>query len=71
MNPRVGEWREMSREDLVEALDEHKEELFNLRFQKVTGQLDNTARIGEVKRDIARIATILRENEIAAARGTE
>jgi large subunit ribosomal protein L29 len=71
MNPRVGEWREMSREDLIEALDEHKEELFNLRFQKVIGQLDNTARIGEVKRDIARIATILREQEIAAARGTE
>ena len=46
---------------------ERREELFNLRFQLVTGQLDNSARLGEVKRMIARILTELREREIAAA----
>ena len=44
-----------------------KEELFNLRFQNATGQLDNTARLGQVRKDIARIETLLRAREIAAA----
>ena len=44
-----------------------KEELFNLRFQRATGQLENTARITRTKRDIARLRTVLREREIAAA----
>ena len=52
---------------LVDELRKAKEELFNLRFQLVTGQLDNSARLGEVKRTIARIMTELREREIAAA----
>jgi len=52
--------------ELGEQLSEAKEELFNLRFQLVTNQLDNTARISEVKRDIARIKTVMREQEIAA-----
>jgi large subunit ribosomal protein L29 len=54
-------------------LRELKEELFNLRFQNATGQLDNTSRVGHVKKDIARCETLLREREIAAAeelRGT-
>jgi len=50
--------------ELLEHLDQAKEELFNLRFQAVTGQLDNTARIGQVRRDIARILTVIRELEI-------
>jgi large subunit ribosomal protein L29 len=52
---------------LLDALSEAKKEHFNLRFQHVTGQLDNTSRLGEVRRQIARISTILRQREIAAA----
>lgn len=61
------EIRELNDEALVARLAEAKEELFNLRFQHATGQLDNTARLGQVRRDVARIETILREREIAAA----
>ncbi len=53
--------------DLIERLDEAKEELFNLRFQFATGQLDNPARLGQVRRDVARVLTELRAREIAAA----
>ena len=52
--------------ELSERLGEARRELFNLRFQLATGQLDNSARLGEVRRDIARISTFLREREIAA-----
>jgi len=55
------EVREMTHEELVEALTEAKEEKFNLRFQVATNQLDNTARIKAVKKDIARILTVMRE----------
>ena len=58
--------RTLSYKELGEKLDEAKEELFNLRFQLVTNQLDNTARLKFVKRDVARIATVMREQEIAA-----
>jgi large subunit ribosomal protein L29 len=58
--------RKLSYRELTQRLDESKEELFNLRFQLVTNQLDNTARIKQVKADIARIATVMREQEIAA-----
>jgi large subunit ribosomal protein L29 len=58
------ELREFSREELLERLREAKEELFNLRFQAATGQLDNTSRIKETKKDIARICTVLREKEL-------
>jgi large subunit ribosomal protein L29 len=58
--------RKLSYRELTQKLDESKEELFNLRFQLVTNQLDNTARIKQVKADIARIATVMREQEIAA-----
>ena len=57
--------REMTNEELVESLKESKEESFNLRFQVATNQLDNTARIKAVKREIARILTILRERELS------
>ena len=53
--------------ELFEKLDEAKAELFNLRFQHVTGQLENTARLGKVKKQVARINTELREREIEAA----
>jgi large subunit ribosomal protein L29 len=53
--------------DLIERLSEAKEELFNLRFQFATGQLDNPARLKQVRRDIARVLTELRVREIAAA----
>ena len=65
------ELREMDDEDLLTALAEAKQELFNLRFQHVTGQLDNYARLGHLKKDVARINTILREREIAAAEAEE
>ena len=53
--------------ELEHRLNEAKEELFNLRFQNATGQLDNIARIPHMRREIARIETLLREREIAAA----
>ena len=49
---------------LVEELRKAKEELFNLRFQLATGQLDNNRRLGVVRKDIARIYTVLREREL-------
>jgi len=59
--------RDLDDTELETRLAESKVELFNLRFANVTGQLDNSARLGEVRRDIARIKTLLREREIAAA----
>ena len=59
--------REFADDQLLDQLTESKHELFNLRFQFATGQLENPGRISQVKRDIARINTILREREIAAA----
>jgi large subunit ribosomal protein L29 len=67
MANRVAELRELNDIELEHRLGEAKEELFNLRFQNATGQLDNVARIPQVKRDVARIETLLREREIAAA----
>ena len=58
------ELRELNYRELTEKLAESKEELFNLRFQLATNQLDNTARVGEVKKTVARIRTILRQREI-------
>lgn len=63
--------RELADDELVERLDENRDELFNLRFQSVSGQLDNPRRVGEVKREIARILTVQREREIAAERAAE
>ena len=61
------ELRELDEDELETQLREAREELFNLRFQHVTGQLDNSARLGQVKKDIARISTLLRQREIEAA----
>ena len=63
--------KELSDNDLIVTLNDSKEELFNLRFQLVTGQLDNYSRIKEVKKDIARAMTELREREITAAEELE
>ena len=57
--------------DLLERLADSKEELFNLRFQNATGQLDDTSRLTGVKRDIARVLTELRTREIADAESLE
>ncbi|NLM25745.1 MAG: 50S ribosomal protein L29 [Firmicutes bacterium] len=55
------ELRELSTEELEQKLADFKEELFNLRFQLATGQLDNPMRIKEVRKDIARVKTLMRE----------
>lgn len=65
------ELRELSVEELREREGELKQELFNLRIQKATGQLGNTAVLGKTKRDLARVKTVLRDSEVSrrASRG--
>lgn len=58
--------REMTEVELTSELDKMKKELFNLRFQHVTGQLENPVKMRELKKDIARVKTILRERELEA-----
>ena len=65
----VSELLMMDPDELESRLTESRRELFNLRFQLATGQLDNTARMGQVRRDIARILTVLRDREIQEAEG--
>ncbi len=60
----AAELRALSAEDLEEKLKDAKEELFNLRFQNATGLLDNSARLKTVRREIARIYTVIREREL-------
>ena len=60
----AGELRELTEEELTDKLREAKEELFNLRFQSATGQLESHGRLRAVRRDIARIYTVLREYEL-------
>ena len=64
-----GELRELTDEELAERLRESKEELFNLRFQMATGQLNNNRRFRTVRQEIARIYTVLRERELGLASG--
>jgi large subunit ribosomal protein L29 len=64
----VTELRELADEDLLIRLRDSKEELFNLRFQVATGQLDNNRRLQKVRRDIARIYTVMRERELGIIR---
>lgn len=63
----VEDLRELDDSELMEALTEAKEERFNLRFQVATNQLDNTARLKAVKKEIARILTVMRQRELEAA----
>jgi large subunit ribosomal protein L29 len=64
MSTITDELRELHDDELETRLSQAKEELFNLRFQTATGQLDNTRRLRTVRHDIARIYTILREREL-------
>ncbi|MFE3442501.1 50S ribosomal protein L29 [Nocardia sp. NPDC059180] len=65
----AAELRELTEEELVARLRESKEELFNLRFQMATGQLDNNRRLRVVRHEIARIYTVMRERELGLATG--
>jgi large subunit ribosomal protein L29 len=67
----AAELRELPDDELRQKLAEGKEELFNLRFQIVTGQLDDPRRIKQVKREIARVLTVMREREIALTSDAE
>lgn len=58
------ELRDLSNEEIESRIDQLKDELFNLRFQLATGQLENPMRIGQVRKDIARAKTVLRAREI-------
>ena len=62
---KAAEIREMTADELNSKLSELKAELFNLRFQLAINQLDNPTRISAVKKDIARVKTVIRENELA------
>lgn len=62
------ELRNLTSEELLSKLDEFKSELFSLRLQLATGQLQNTARIKTVKRDIAKVKTVLAERKLNEAR---
>ena len=64
---RPSEIRNLSQVEVGRHLDEAHQEMFNLRFQYATGQLKNTARLGEVRREIARLRSIMRERELVAA----
>lgn len=60
------EMRDLTGDELRQRLSDLKEELFNLRFQAATGQLDNPMRVRTVRKDIARVKTILRERELSS-----
>ena len=62
---RANEIRNLSDKDLVQKLHDLKQELFNLRFQNATGQLENPHAIGNIRQDIARVKTVQRERELA------
>ncbi len=64
MVSKAAELRDLPDDELVARIDAAKEELFNLRFQLATGQLDNPARLKQVRHEIARVATVMREREI-------
>ncbi len=65
------ELRGLADAELASRYTETKAELFNLRFNLATGQLDNNSRISELRREVARIATLIREREIALHEATE
>lgn len=61
---KANELKELSTAEMIEKEKQFKDELFNLRFQLATGQLENTARLKEVRKSIARIKTVLRQQEL-------
>lgn len=64
----INEIRELTTQEMIEKEKEFKKELFNLRFQLATGQLENTARLKQVRKSIARIKTVLREQELSSSK---
>jgi len=68
---RARELRDLSDEELVRRLAESRENLFNLRFQMATGQMDNNRRLRTVRHDIARIYTVMRERELGLSTGPD
>lgn len=66
---KASDLKELSADELGEKLSELSQELFNLRFQRATGQLGNTAMIPKTKKDIARVKTVLRERKTPAEEG--
>ena len=68
---KTNELRELGAEELETRLREFKEELFNLRFQMATGQMDNNRRLRTVRHDIARIYTVMRERELGLSTGPD
>ena len=58
------EIRDLSNEEILKKIEEYKEELFNLRFSQATGSLEKPARIGELRKAVARMKTIIREREL-------
>ena len=71
MSTNTDELRELHDDELETRLREHKEELFNLRFQMATGQLNNNRRLRTVRQEIARVYTVLRERELGLASGPD
>jgi large subunit ribosomal protein L29 len=69
--PTATELRELDDEELENRLSEYRREMLNLRFQLATGQLDNVVRLSVVRKDVARVLTVLRDREIALAEGRE
>ena len=69
--PTATDLRELEDDELENRLLEYRRELLNLRFQSATGQLDNVTRISAVRKDVARVLTILRDREIALAEGRD
>ena len=61
--------KDMTVDEIERRLEETREELFNLRFQNATGQLDNYKRLGFLRKEVARIKTVLRERELTASEG--
>ncbi len=68
---KANELRELGNEELELRLRESKEELFNLRFQMATGQMDNNRRLRTVRHDIARVYTVMRERELGLSVGPD
>ncbi len=64
--PKAAELRELQDAELNTKLGETRQELFNLRFRNATGQLDNTSRLRELRKDVARIETLIRQRELQA-----
>lgn len=67
----ASEIRQMSDEEILDAIEDQKEALFNLRFQQASGQLEDTNMLKRTRRDIARLYTVLRERQLAAEQISE